>query len=263
MTKAPASSKDTGAFKNDSQQRHSIQTTQRTGAVRNSGLAVIAAKDEPRIDSRLLAQHLGSRHKTVFESIRKYRDDFRSLALLPFQTEVFAGRGQPEKFALLTEDQCYLLLTYSRNSAKVRPLKVRLVQAFREARRAAEQHRAEYLPSYHALHDEIQALAAGSSNAQWVHANFNKLLNKTVGIESGQRGTAYLPQQAMLTVAQAVAAKTVHGAADHRDAYQRAKAAMAALSAAVLIDDQRGAAHQQAEPAHLRRMATLFDGRQA
>lgn len=36
---------------------------------------------------------------------------------------------------MLSEDQCYLLLTYSRNTVRVRSLKVALVRAFGSARR--------------------------------------------------------------------------------------------------------------------------------
>ena len=80
------------------------------------------------------------------------------------------------KFALLNEDQAYLLLTYSRNTARVRELKVRLVKAFRDARIAADTRKGEYLPTYHRLHDDIHALASGSPNERHVHGNINKLV---------------------------------------------------------------------------------------
>lgn len=52
-----------------------------------------------------------------------------------------------------------MLLTYSRNTTKVRALKLNLVKAFSEARRAIDIRKAEYLPEYHALHDAINAKA--------------------------------------------------------------------------------------------------------
>ncbi|MDB5745091.1 MAG: hypothetical protein JWR68_3406 [Polaromonas sp.] len=197
-------------------------------------LAIVKA--EPRIDSRLLAQHLGNQHKNVGELLEQHKTDFLELGVLRFETAKPIGEqgGRPEKFALLNEDQCYLLLTYSRNTPRTRQLKVRLVKAFGEARRAAVQHGAEYLPTYHQLHDELHALAAGSEHERHVHMNVNRLINKAVGIEAGQRSAIPMPAQSMLAVAQAVAVKAARGAPDHREGYQRIKSAMVALSAATL-----------------------------
>jgi len=193
-------------------------------------------KAEPRIDSRLLARQLGNKHKNVRELLEQHRADFMELGVLRFETAkpISDQGGRPEKFAMLNEDQCYLLLTYSRNTARTRQLKVQLVKAFGEARRAAGQHSAEYLPTYHQLHDELHALAAGSDHERHVHMNVNRLINKTVGLEAGQRAAAPMPVQSLLAVAQAVAVKAARGAADHRAGYQRIKSAMGVLSAATL-----------------------------
>lgn len=200
-------------------------------------LALVIHKDEARIDSRLLAQHFGKDHHDVFELVKNYRTDFEQLGIVRFQTEkTTPGRGRPERFALLNEDQAYLLLTYSRNTAKARALKVKLVKAFGEARRAAQSHRAEYLPTYHALHDAIHARAAGSPNEKFVHMNMNKLVNQTAGIEAGQRASASFPQQSLLTVAQAIAAKAMQQAPDHRTGFQQAKTALVELSRVALIE---------------------------
>ena len=195
-----------------------------------------AVKAEPRIDSRLLAESLGTEHQSTFELLKEHRTDFEELGKVRFETGASPGSktGQTERFALLNEDQSYLLLTYSRNTARTRQLKVKLVKAFGEARRAAGQHGTEYLPSYHQLHVELHALAAGSDHERHVHMNVNRLINKVVGLEAGQRSAASLPQQSLLAVAQAVAVKAAQGAADHRAGYQRIKSAMVALSAATL-----------------------------
>ncbi|MGN6581019.1 MAG: Rha family transcriptional regulator [Bordetella sp.] len=193
-------------------------------------IALVQAKDEPRIDSRLLAQHLGLQHESVAKTLNAYAADFRELGILRFQIGEIRGRGQPERYVLLNEDQTYLLLTYSRNTRRVRELKVRLVKAFREARQAHDMRSAEYLPTYHALHDEIHALAAGSTHERFVHMNVNKLVNKAAGIEPGQRGQAVMPRLAMLTVAQHFAAEAMHGTADHREGYALAKVAIDRLS---------------------------------
>ena len=197
--------------------------------------SLATVKAESRIDSRLLALHLDANHQSVFELVKDHGADFEELGILRFQTGEIKGRGRPEKFAMLNEDQCYLLLTYSRNTARTRQLKVRLVKAFGEARRAAVQHGAEYLPTYRQLHDELHALAAGSEHERHVHMNVNRLINKTLGLEPGHRESVVLPQQSMLAVAQIVAANAAKGAPDHRAGYQRIKTAMSALSAATML----------------------------
>ena len=197
---------------------------------------LITVKAEPRIDSRLLAKSLGTKHQSTFELLQEHKADFMELGVLRFETAKTSGEqaGRPEKVAMLNEDQSYLLLTYSLDTAHTRQLKIKLVKAFGEARRAVGQHGAEYLLSYHQLHDELHILAAGSDHERHVHMNVNRLINKTVGLEPGQRSAASMPVQSLLAVAQAVAVKAARGAPDHRAGYQRIKIAMVALSAVTL-----------------------------
>lgn len=203
-------------------------------------------KEEPRADTRLLAQHLGNQHKNVFELVKNYRADFEQFGILRFQTGEIQGRGQPEKFALLNEDQAYLLLTYSRNTAKVRALKVKMVAAFRDARRAAEVRQVEYLPANRALHDAIAAKAAGSANERWLHINANKALNKLAGVEAGQRPSAGTAQQSMLAVGAMLATKAVLEAKDGHSLQQRINAALKPLAEVLALP---GASNASRAPA--------------
>lgn len=201
-------------------------------------LQLVLLKDEPRIDSRLLAQQLRRPHYGVFELVRDYQGDFEELGVVRFQTwKPLPGSkgGRPERFALLNENQAYLLLTYSRNTARVRALKIKLILSFDAARRAAAMRQTEYLPTYHALHDRIHALAAGSPNERFIHMNVNRLVNKAVGLKAGQRPLAPLPQQALLVVAQHVATQALQQADSHHDGYEVAKSAVLNLSRALLL----------------------------
>jgi phage regulator Rha-like protein len=103
-------------------------------------LVLTATKTEARIDTRVLAQHLGSQHESIFKLVTQHQTDFKELGKVRFQIGASPGSrtGQTMKFALLNEDQAYLLLTYSRNTARVRALKIQLVKAFREARLYAD-----------------------------------------------------------------------------------------------------------------------------
>ncbi|WP_300053321.1 Rha family transcriptional regulator [Malikia sp.] len=195
-------------------------------------------KDEARIDSRLLALHLKKkRHQDLFELVKRYEVKLLALGKVLFQTGASTGSstGQRERFALLNEDQAFFVLTLSRNTPTVVDLNLKMIQAFGEARRAAQMRGVEYLPTYHALHDQIHALTAGSPNERFVHMNVNKLVNQTAGIEAGQRASATVPVQSMLAVAQAVAAKAMQQAPNHRTGFRQTKAALLALTKAALL----------------------------
>jgi phage regulator Rha-like protein len=203
---------------------------------REVGFALTTAKNESRVDSRLLASHLGNQHRHVMALIEKYAVRFEGFSQLLFKNAVGArqqGGGNPERYALLNENQAYFLLALSRNSARVVDLKAKLIQAFSEARRADHQQQAEYLPTYRRLHEVVHSLTNASSHGKFVHMNVNKLVNKAAGVEAGQRSSLALPQQSLLIVAQALAAQAMQGAADHHAGYERAKQSLLALSEAV------------------------------
>ena len=192
-------------------------------------------KDVARVDSRIIAEQLGRNHKSTFELILRYREELEQFNHLPFKTEDgfrSQGGGKAKRFALLTEDQAYFLLTLSRNSERVVRLKLRLVQAFRHARDAAEITK-DYLPGYHQLQDEVRHLsevahAAGSTTPECMfHISINRLVNKVCGLAPGQRsGLTPRKRIAVMSVG-FVIQKTIESAleagADHHDAYQQAK----------------------------------------
>lgn len=166
-------------------------------------LVLTSARSAPRVDSRLLAQQLGSKHRSVFALIDRYSERLRGHGQLLFKKAVgerAQGGGNAERFALLNENQAILLLALSRNTERVVELKDRLVREFASARRAAELRQTDYLPGYHALHDAIKVHAHGSTNARWHHINANNALNALAGLQPGQRGTAGPGALSVLTV---------------------------------------------------------------
>ena len=193
----------------------------------------VIQNNEARIDSRLIAEHLGVKHPHIFEQVKNYKTDLEELGLLRFQTGKASG-GRPEKFALLNEDQAYLLLTFSKNTKQVRALKLNLVKAFREARRAVDIRKLEYLPEYHALHEAIKAKANGSANERFMHMNANREINQLVGIQPGQRARAGTLTQSLLTLSHALAARAVEHAQEGK-VQQHIKDALQPLRGALLI----------------------------
>ena len=196
-------------------------------------IALQTGRDEtPRVDSRELAQRLGVKHKNTIELLDKYKAEFLGLGHLPFKTEVgyrAQGGGKAERFALLNEDQAYLLLSLSRNTPRVVALKVKLVQAFSAARKAAELRKCEYLPTYHLAHDALKGLAPDRLRQQHLHVNVNKLLNKVAGLDAGQRHGAQPGSLSVLAVGQMLAAQAATGASDDKAAYARIKQAVQPL----------------------------------
>jgi len=55
-----------------------------------------------------------------------------AFGILRFEIGEIKGRGQPEKFALLTEDQATFVIMLTRNTPPVRKFKRALVKAFRD-----------------------------------------------------------------------------------------------------------------------------------
>lgn len=219
-----------------------IQSTTATSSVSHADfndLALTTTTTEARIDSRLLAQQLGNKHRHVMALLDKYVGKLKTFGHVSFKNadgERKQGGGKAERYALLNENQAYFVLNLSRNSEIVVNLKMKLIQVFSDYRRAADMRRTEYLPTYHRLSDAIHAAAAGSANERHVHVNIAKLVNKTVGVEAGQRAAAPVPKQALLIVAQMMATQAMQSALDHHDGYQRVKQSLLALSAGTMLE---------------------------
>lgn len=163
-------------------------------------LSIVRIKDELRTDSRLLAGFLDHRHRTILENIDKYARELKELAGLPFQTEKGAaldhgGNARATRYAMLTEDQCYFLLTLMRNNPRVVRAKLELVKAFRSARDHIAERDAARVDGKQVRRLETDSIsklveyasAAGSQNAGMYYMNITKMTNKLLGITAGTR----------------------------------------------------------------------------
>lgn len=212
----------------------------------NNVIELHPVKGEARVDSRLIACDLGNIHIEMLDLVQKYLPDFEEFGVVRFETQKppkGSKGGRPERFALLNEDQAYLLLTYARNTPEARRLKVRLVKAFSRFREGKAVS-ADYLPLYHALHDRVKELAdrahqAGSTTQkEFFHIQMNKLVNRVFGLASGERGSLSPTMRAMVTAAQAIATETLGKALDegmdHKATYRRVKEAVEKYAAGSL-----------------------------
>lgn len=91
----------------------------------------------PKTTTLQIALGLGIQHKSVIQLVRSYKSDFAEFGLVTFEMRPrLKGQhgGGDVHYAVLNEEQATLLLTYMRNSPKVREFKKALVKAFFEAR---------------------------------------------------------------------------------------------------------------------------------
>lgn len=238
MTDQPSPASKSTPIPGEGIEAAKVHTSKIDSRATTEALALVPSKGAPRIDSRLLAEAFGNTNKSVLNMVRKFKGDLLTYGKVPFETAPSIS-GQAETFALLTEDQAFLLLTYSRNTLKVRALKVKMVKAFSDARRATEIRKTEYLDEYHQLHDAIKVASDGSPNERWHHVNANKALNKLVGIGAGQRASAGPLTQSLMAVGCALAAQSVRTGDGSLTVDQRIKAGLQPLTGALALGEVR------------------------
>lgn len=230
------------------------------------GVAVtITAKYGMRADSRNIAELLGIKHRSFMKTIDRYQEKLaeveqRTNPSNPFyhvRFEIARGKreqggGTPERYALLTETQCYFIGTLSKNTARVVDFKARLVIAFAQAQKLQSVHDNEYSPFRHLCHDAARAMyqsasERGSGVAEHIyHANLERMINKAFNLQTGTRRTLPPNIKALIgsayQIAQAAIEETLATGQDHRAAYREAKRRVNGLAELAAIANQpRGA----------------------
>lgn len=112
-------------------------------AVQMTMLAVIELEGNLVVDSRLIAEKLGIKHKNLLETLETYLTKIEeAFGAVAFETREFKtkqGNTSSERWAWLTEDQATLLMTFSRNTPRVVDCKVALVTAFAKAKKVIKE----------------------------------------------------------------------------------------------------------------------------
>ena len=203
-------------------------------------IEIIQHKNELRTDSRLLASFLDHRHRTILESIDKYKSELMEIAALPFETEkgkklAHGGFAKSSRFALLNEDQCYFILTLMRNNKRVVRAKLELVKAFRDARtqlanrdlarfdgkqiRKLETNSIKTLIEY--------AKAQGSKSAEKYYVSITKMTNSILGIDAGKRDSLDVKSLNEIKVLETIVSNAVsdgiNAGMNYKDIYKLAK----------------------------------------
>lgn len=138
---------------------------------------------EPKTTTLQIALGLGIQHKSVIQLVRSYKSDFSEFGLVTFEMGNSAfemgnseyrqsTRGRYTEYATLNEQQATLLLTYMRNSPKVREFKKTLVKAFFEARTLLQTDYFSLIKKREALNAKLEcekdiASSCGKGLAGW------------------------------------------------------------------------------------------------
>lgn len=99
----------------------------------NAEVVFIGSDNEPFTTSLVISEQTGNEHASVIKLIRDNLDDLNEIGTSRF--EIAKSGGRPTEFAVLDEPAAALLMTYLRNTPKVKDFKKRLVRDFYEMRR--------------------------------------------------------------------------------------------------------------------------------
>lgn len=174
----------------------------------NTEIVFNGKNDEPFTTSSVIAECTGVQHHTITRLIQQHEQDFEEFGLLRFQIDAVKAEGyrgtKYTKTYQLNEQQATLLMTYLRNTEKVRAFKIELVRQFyimREALR--ERQSTEWMLTRR--HGKLirraetdilyklgeYAAQQGSKHMQKeVYRTYTKLVNGLVGIGAGCREIA-------------------------------------------------------------------------
>lgn len=163
-------------------------------------------ENEPFTTSDVIAKFTGVQHHTITRLIQQHQSDFEEFGSLRFQIEVRKrdiGATTAKKYNL-NEQQATLLMTYLRNTEKVRAFKIELVRQFyimRETLRERQStewmltrrqgkliRRAETDTLYKL--GEYASMQGSRHMKKEVYRTYTKLVNSLVGIEAGERERA-------------------------------------------------------------------------
>jgi len=101
-------------------------------------LVSVSNDGEPRASSYVIAAGMLQQHRSILQLVRRHESLLSEFGRVAFEVQPFqtAGGTQYRDVAMLNEQQATLLISFMRNSAKVRDFKVALVKEFYRMRDA-------------------------------------------------------------------------------------------------------------------------------
>jgi phage regulator Rha-like protein len=214
---------------------------------------VTVKRNDVFTDSMVIAQGTGVEHRKIKAAIRKnqkHLEEFGGLSA-PHQAENNVGRGRPETYYLLNEQQATFLITLLKNTEVVVGFKKELVKQFYKMRNIllqkqtsdwVETRRAGKLTrkSETDVIKELTQYAAeqGSANSEKLYMVYSKLANRTVGVSD--RELATILQINNLSLAEGIILHCIkQGMAEgkhYKEIYQDSKARLELFKDIALIE---------------------------
>lgn len=175
-------------------------------------------RNEVFTTSKIIAEGTNNKHHSVTAIIQKYERDFDEFGKVRFKMEPLPS-GQSEKVYTLNEEQATLLMTYLRNSEKVRSFKKNLVSQFYKMRRhliekqssawieTREISKINRLKETDVIKRLIEyAKEQGSSNSDKLYLTYTKLANTIIECK---RDEASILQLNNLTLVESIILQTI------------------------------------------------------
>ena len=110
----------------------------------------------PFTTSEVIAEFAGVKHHAVQQLVTKHEADFKEFGVIAFEMRkppAGSKGGRPETVYHLTEEQATLLMTYLKNTPKVRAFKKKLVRQFYAMRAELLQRKMRRTEEYKPIRD--------------------------------------------------------------------------------------------------------------
>lgn len=128
----------------------------------------------PFTTSDVIAEFAGVKHHAIQQLVSKHEADFKEFGVIAFEMRkprVGSKGGRPETIYRLNEEQATLLMTYLKNTERVRAFKKELVRQFYAMRKelvSRQINRAKMLPARREMTDAIRdCLPESSHKSMW------------------------------------------------------------------------------------------------
>lgn len=142
------------------------------------------SKAIPITDTKAIAEYAGIEHRSVRQMVRKHEKDFSEFGNLDILCVGVEGTKGYETMYILNEMQSTLLMTYLKNTDKVREFKKRLVKEFffkNKELQARSETRHIGIHSRKSLTDAIRdKVDEGTNFKNFAYGNYSKLVYKKV-----------------------------------------------------------------------------------
>ena len=147
-------------------------------------------------DSRIIAEGFGIEHRSLYKLVLNHKTQLEAFGLLRFEIAK-PKTGRPASYALLTEEQSLLLLTYTRSTTNTDFYRHKLIKNFTSMRKALlelslNKHNQEWLSNRSkgkiarkTTTDVIKSFVEyagnqGSKNAARYYCNISKMENSSI-----------------------------------------------------------------------------------